>query len=246
MGGKTRPPALGGLAAAFQKAGLATKEQAERAEAEKQALAQKDSRAALGPTGPALDGKSSYQEQISSVNAWFAEHLRSAPDLAARLAGERTQAVVIEGVPATRAELEAAERELGFALPPSFAAFLLEVGSVSFLNPWLDATTSVRRVVAASASLEADVALTAERFLQASAAEGLTLASKAPRHLLHVGEEQGAEAVFALCSRRDAAGEAPVFLRHHDEPDVLYHPASHFRQWFSERLIRLKEELQLR
>ncbi|MFY2562903.1 SMI1/KNR4 family protein [Corallococcus terminator] len=162
----------------------------------------------------------------------------------ARLSGARTQAVVIEGARATLAELEATERALGFSLPPSFAAFLLEVGAVSFLNPWHDATTSVGWLVAASASLEADVALSAERFLQATAREGITLDPKAPRHLLHVCEEQGGEAVFALCSRRDAAGDAPVFLRHHDEPEALYHPSSDFRQWFGERLVRLREELQ--
>ncbi|QSQ18824.1 SMI1/KNR4 family protein [Pyxidicoccus parkwayensis] len=244
MGGKQKPPALGGLAAAFQKAGLATKEQAERVEAEKQARDQDAYRASLGLRGPAVVGAGSYREQIASINAWFADLLRREPGFAAHVPDGRTLAVSIEGAPATSSEVSAAERALGFALPPSFAAFLLEVGSVSFLGPWNDTTTPVTRLVAASASLDADVALTSERFVHAVKQSGVTLDPNVPRRLLHVSDDRNGEAVFALCSQRDASGEAPVFMRFHDEPDALYDASADFRQWVSVRLARLEDELQ--
>ena len=244
MGGKHKPSGLGSLAAAFQKAGLATKEQAERVEAEKKTRDQKAYRASLGLSGPAVEGTGNYREQIASINAWFAELLRREPGLAARVPDGRTQAVSIEGAPAAPAQVSTAERALGFALPPSFAAFLLEVGSVSFLGPWLDTTTSVERLVAASASLEADVALTSERFVQAVKQAGFTLTLNEPLRLLHVSDDRNGESVFALCTQRDTSGEAPVFMRFHDETDALYDPSADFRQWFSARLARLKDELQ--
>ncbi|MCY1015600.1 SMI1/KNR4 family protein [Pyxidicoccus sp. MSG2] len=244
MGGKDKKPALGGLAAAFQKAGLATKEQAERVDAEKRARDPATYRASLGLDGASAEGTGSYREQLAPVNAWFAERLQREPGLAARMTGERTQAVALEGSPATRAEVSAAEHALGFTLPPSFAAFLLELGSVSFLGPWRDATTPVDRLVAASASLDADVALTAERFVQVAKREGVTLDPRSPRRLLHVSDDRNGEAVFALCAQRAASGEAPVFMRFHDEPDALYDASVDFRQWFGARLARLRAELQ--
>ncbi|WP_164003002.1 SMI1/KNR4 family protein [Pyxidicoccus caerfyrddinensis] len=244
MGGKDKKPALGGLAAAFQKAGLATKEQAERVDAEKRARDLATYRTSPGLGGAPTEGTGSYREQLASVNAWFAEQLQREPGLAARMTGERTQAVTLEGAPATRAEVSAAEHALGFTLPPSFAAFLLELGSVSFLGPWRDATTPVERLVAASASLDADVALTAERFVQVAKREGVKLDPSSPRRLLHVSDDRNGEAVFALCAQRAASGEAPVFMRFHDEPDALYDASVDFRQWFGARLARLKDELQ--
>jgi hypothetical protein len=244
MGGRDKKPALGGLAAAFQKAGLATKEQAERVEAEKRASDLAAYRASPGLGGAAAGVTGSYREQLASVNAWFTEQLRREPTLAAQMTGERAQAVVPEGSPATREQVSAAEQALGFTLPPSFVAFLLELGSVSFLGPWRDATTPVDRLVAASTSLDADVALTAERFAQAAKREGVTLDPNAPRRLLHVSDDRNGEAVFILCSQRAASGEAPVFMRFHDEPDALYDASVDFRQWFGARLARLEDELQ--
>ncbi|MCP3136002.1 SMI1/KNR4 family protein [Pyxidicoccus xibeiensis] len=246
MGGKNKPPALGGLAAAFQKAGLASKEQAERIEAEKQARDRQSHLASQGLAAPGAKSGGSYREQVAAMNAWFAELLRREPDAGARVFGGRTEAVSLVGKQATLPELEAAEKALGVKLPPSFAEFLLELGSVSFLNPWDDATTAVGRLAAASASLEAEVALTAERFIRAVAQDGTSLDPGAPRRLLHVADHENGEAVFALCARRTAAGEAPVFLRRHDEPDELYDASSDFREWFRERLARLQDELQLR
>ncbi|NMO18966.1 SMI1/KNR4 family protein [Pyxidicoccus fallax] len=244
MGQKNKPSALGGLAAALQKAGLATKEQVEQTEAEKRERDLKAYRASLGLTEPAAKSAASYREQVDAINAWFAEQLRRAPDLMARLTGERALALAIQGTPATPEAVRAVELALGFPLPPSFAAFLLEVGSVAFLGPWSDATTRVEDLAAASASLEADVTLTAERFARAAEGAGVTLDLNAPRRLLHVSEDRGGEPVFALCARRDASGEAPVFMRFHDEPDALYDPSADFRQWFSARLARFQEELQ--
>ncbi|MCE9668126.1 SMI1/KNR4 family protein [Myxococcus stipitatus] len=234
MGGIKKTQGFGSLAAAFEKAGLATGARADRVDAEGQRAD-----AAVSRDLPGAEG--GYRGEIDRVNAWFSELRSPAPG---REEGVPAVAVRIEGAPATPEQLRQVEHALGFALPPSFASFLLEVGAVSLLNPWGDATTPVGQLVAASASLEADVALTAARFVHAAEESGIRLDPTAPRLLLHVCEEQGGEAVFALCASRDDRGDSPVFMRFHDEPDALYHPSSDFRQWFRERLERLRAELQ--
>ncbi|WP_342375257.1 SMI1/KNR4 family protein [Myxococcus stipitatus] len=201
-------------------------------------------------------GPESFAEALSRGNTWLAE-LKSAGHSAALEAefGECEQAVV-QGRPVEPALLEQVERELGFALPPSYRDFLSRVGSVSFLNAWWDATTPPEMLVSHSRSLMDRSHDFAWR------ASALFRGIESPR-LLRVCDHHNGDDWFYVCDFRDAAGEAPLYLGFHEDSELYQGPDprellagaaprkpaprfARFEQWLSERVDLMIDEVQAR
>jgi len=111
--------------------------------------------------------------------------------------------------PSTVRELE---EELGFPLPPSYARFLTEVGGVAFLNDWWDETTAPKDILEKSRT-QAGLDMPNDTVWQAAEAD---------LRLLRVCDFHNGEDWIYLCHWRDHRGEAPTFLRYHDEGELYY------------------------
>lgn len=149
-------------------------------------------------------------------------------------------AVRVVGEPLSEGELAAVERELGCRLPPSYRAFLGEIGAVAFLNPWWDETTPKARLVSSSQRLT-------NPDCDFDWRQDSRWASLSPAPLIRVSDHHNGDDWFYVMAARDEAGEAPLVLGFHDGPQLQFAsgldrpaPEGHdrFERWLSAQVNR--------
>ncbi|WP_338864704.1 SMI1/KNR4 family protein [Myxococcus stipitatus] len=196
-------------------------------------------------------GHETFSEAISRGNTWLAE-LKAAGHGAVLEAefGDCARAVE-QGAPVEPSLLARAEAELGFEFPPSYRDFLLQVGSVSFLNSWWDATTQPERLVASARTLM-------DRNNGFPWRDSVLFQGMEAPRLLRVCDHHNGDDWFYICHFRDAAREAPLYLGYHDEPELHHGPdprelaelgragaprLARFEQWLSTRVDMMLDEV---
>ncbi|MEV0299210.1 SMI1/KNR4 family protein [Nocardia sp. NPDC050710] len=182
----------------------------------------------------------SFRSAIDRGNAWL-EAVVAAGYEEAIVAefGECDEAVRVVGEPASQEQIRGIEAELGCALPPSYRRFLCEVGAVAFFNYWWDETTEIDAVARISKVLTDPATDFGWR-------DDPIWHSLPTAPLVRVCDHHNGEEWFYVTAAHDSAGEAPLVLGFHDEPDLYFAdalhnpPATHatFEHWLSDQVDR--------
>ncbi|MBN2494661.1 MAG: SMI1/KNR4 family protein [Deltaproteobacteria bacterium] len=204
-------------------------------------------------------GRESIRQALQRADRWMAELIAAGYQEALeeeyssffslQPADTEPRAVLQTASPASEDLIRAIERELECPLPPSYRAFLRDMGGLRFMSYWTNETTPAGSLVERSRELMLELAPVVKRRAELSAraeknawqrwpvkrntGRRLTEKQLASLRALLVGALRDGEAQVMLLNLRDARDESPVFRPDPAQPGRFYKLGNHFAEWLS-------------